>query len=144
YSQDFEKVHDNRTPGGWINAQGKFLVKELPGVGKVLMKNNTNAAPPVARSNAYITLPSAKDYTIQAELMGTKKGNDMPDMGLVNCRYTLQLAGQVQQLRLLSWDALPRIDKGIVFAWKPNVWYSMKLIVEQSNGKAIVKGKVWE
>jgi outer membrane protein assembly factor BamB len=146
YSQDFAKVPENRTPGGWINAQGKFLVKDVPGVGKVLMKNNTNAAPPVARANIYITLPSAKDYTVEAELMGTQKHDDMPDMGLVNCRYSLHLAGKYQQLRLLSWDALPRVDKSIAFAWKPNVWYSMKLTVEPvKDGKAaVVKGKVWE
>jgi outer membrane protein assembly factor BamB len=146
YSQNFEKVPVNRTPGGWINAQGKYLVQEVPSVGKVLMKNNTNAAPPVARANIYITLPTAKDYTVEADLMGTQKHDDMPDMGLVNCRYTLQLGGKYQQLRLQSWDALPRIDKSIAFPWKPNVWYSMKLTVEPSkDGKsAAVKGKVWE
>jgi outer membrane protein assembly factor BamB len=146
YAQNFEKVPENRTPGGWINAQGKFLVKELPGVGKVLMKNNTNAAPPVARANIYITLPSTKDYTVEADLMGTQKHDDMPDMGLVNCRYSLHLAGKYQQLRLLSWDALPRVDKSIAFAWKPNVWYSMKLCVTPGkDGKsAAIKGKVWE
>jgi outer membrane protein assembly factor BamB len=146
YSQDFEKVPDNRTPGGWINAQGKYLVKDLPGAGKVLMKNNTNAAPPVARSNAYITLPSAKDYTIVADVMGRKKGNDLPDMGVVNSRYTLQLGGQYQQLRLLAWDALPRIDKSIAFPWKPDVWYTMKFTVEpaKDGSKATIKGKAWE
>jgi outer membrane protein assembly factor BamB len=146
YSQDFEKVPVNRTPGGWINAQGKFLVRDLPGAGKVLMKNNTNAAPPVARANAYITLPSAKDYTIVADVMGRKKGNDLPDMGVVNSRYTLQLGGQYQQLRLLAWDALPRVDKSIAFAWKPDVWYTMKLTVEPAadGSKATIKGKVWE
>jgi len=146
YSQDFEKVPDNRTPGGWINAQGKYLVKDLPGAGKVLMKNNTNAAPPVARANAYITLPSAKDYTVQADVMGRKKGNDLPDMGVVNSRYTLQLAGQYQQLSLAGWDALPRVDKSVPFAWKPDVWYTLKFTVEpaKDGSKATIKGKAWE
>jgi outer membrane protein assembly factor BamB len=146
YSQDFEKVPENRTPGGWINAQGKYLVKDLKGAGKVLMKNNTNAAPPVARANIYITLPSAKDYTVQADLMGRKKGNDMPDMGVVNSRYNLVLAGQYQQLRLLGWDALPRVDKSVPFEWKSDVWYTMKFTVEPAadGKKATIKGKVWE
>jgi outer membrane protein assembly factor BamB len=146
YAQDFEKVPDNRTPGGWINAQGKFLVKDLPGAGKVLMKNNTNAAPPVARANAYITLPSAKNYTVQSDVMGRKKGNDLPDMGVVNSRYNLVLAGQYQQLRLLGWDALPRVDKSVAFAWKPDVWYTMKFTVEPAadGKKATIKGKAWE
>jgi outer membrane protein assembly factor BamB len=143
YEQDFSKVPVNRTPGGWINAQGKFLVQEVNNV-KLLMKNNTNAAPPVARANAYITLPSAKDYTIYAEVMGKKRHDDMPDMGVVNCRYTLQLAGKYQQLRLESYGALPRIDKTIAFSWKPDAWYKMKLTVEPQGDKALVRGKVWE
>ena len=48
------------------------------------MKNNTNGAPPVARANAYITLPSAKNYTVQADVMEAEKGDDWPDLGLVN------------------------------------------------------------
>ena len=38
------------------------------------------------------------------------------------------------------------MDKSIAFAWKPNVWYSMRLTVQPSkDGKsAAIKGKVWE
>lgn len=144
YSQDFQRVPVNRTPGGWVNAMGKFLVKELDGH-KVLAKNNTTASTLVARANTFITLPSARDYTIIAEVMGRPKGDDWPDMGVINSRYTLELAGKHQQVRLLSWDRLPRIDKGVVFPWKAGVWYVMKLTVEPTtDGKATIKGKVWE
>src|SRR5262249_52476655 len=48
-----------------------------------------------------------------------------------------------QQLRLLSWDALPRVDHSIAYPWKPGVWYRFKLKVEVRDGKAFVSGKVW-
>lgn len=143
YVQDFEKVPIGRTPGGWINAQGKFAVKELGG-SRVLAKLATNPSPLVARGHAFITMPQTSAYTIQTEVMGMRKGTYLPDMGVINSRYVLQLAGAYQQLRLLSWDAQPRIDRSISFPWKPDVWYVLKLQVEPHNGKGLVRGKVWE
>jgi outer membrane protein assembly factor BamB len=143
YAQDFEKVPEERTPGGWVNTQGKFAVKEVGG-SKVLAKLVTNPSPLVARAHAFITGPDASDYTIETDLQGTKKGDNLPDMGVINCRYTLQLAGAYQQLRLMSWEAVPRVDKSISFPWKPDTWYRMKFRVEVKDGKALVQGKVWE
>ena len=51
----------------------------------------------------------------------------MPEIGVGANRYTLILVGSVQKLRLQSWDALPRIDKTVEYAWKPGVWYTLKL-----------------
>ncbi len=144
YSQDFEKVPENRTPGGWVNAQGKFAVKDVAGAGKVLAKNNTVANVLVARSMTYITTPDASDYTITADVMGGKKKDDLPEIGLINSRYTLVIEGSTQSLHLQSWDALPRVKKSVALAWKPDVWYTMKLSVEPEGDKAVIKGKVWE
>ncbi|HZT78935.1 MAG TPA: PQQ-binding-like beta-propeller repeat protein, partial [Gemmataceae bacterium] len=152
YAPDFSKVPVNRTPGGWVGAQGKYLVKEVDGK-KVLAKNNTIPSLLVAKANTYITMPDvgAGDYTLQADVRGSlKKGQYLPDMGLINCRYTLLLTGIGQQggvgqkLSLQSWDAVPRIDQTVDFQWKPDTWYTMKLSVEQQGGKALLKGKVWE
>jgi hypothetical protein len=149
YTQDFEKVPENRTPAGWVNTQGKYLVKDLKG-NKVLAKNNTVANTLVAKSNAFITLPRFGDYTIECDVMGTRKKDDLPDIGIINSRYTLLLAGDVQQdgvgqnLKLQSWDALPRVDEAVAFPWKPDTWYTMKLTVEPKGDKAVIKGKVWE
>jgi outer membrane protein assembly factor BamB len=150
YMQDFEKVPEGRTPGGWVNTQGKFLVKKLKDGSMVLAKNNTVANTLVAKSNAYITLPSVGDYTIQADLMGSLKKDYLPDMGLVNSRYTLMLTGVGsrdgvgQNMKLLAWEAVPRIGKTVAFPWKPGTWYTMKLSVEPQGDKALVRGKVWE
>ena len=77
-----------------MNANGKFLVEEAPDGNKVLSKVNTDARPPLARANGYITRPDATDYTIQADLMGTVVRGKLPDIGLVNSRYTLILDGK--------------------------------------------------
>jgi outer membrane protein assembly factor BamB len=143
YVADFTKVPVGRTPGGWVNTQGKFAVEEHGGR-KVLVKTTTNPSPLVSRANAFIGRPTLTDYTVEAEVLGNQKGSDSPDIGIVANRYTLLLTGTNQTLRLVSWDAPPRIDKTIGFPWKPGVWYSMKLTVQIQGGKALARGKVWE
>lgn len=142
YKQDFDKVPVGRVPAGWVNAQGKFLVEQKDGA-TVLRKTSDNPNPLLARAFAYIGPPTMKDYVIECDLSGTRKGSDLPDMGIVNARYSLILDGNKQQLRLLSWEALPRVDKSISFPWKENVWYRMKLVVDAQGDKAITRGKVW-
>jgi outer membrane protein assembly factor BamB len=142
YTPNFNNIPVGRTPGGWINCQGKFLIKEKDGV-KVLAKLNTNANVLIARANSFMDLPNMHDYTIQADVLGTRKGGDMPDMGIIANRYTLMLDGNKQQLRLLSWEAVPRVDKSIAFPWKDNAWYRMKFTVEVQGDKATARGKVW-
>jgi outer membrane protein assembly factor BamB len=142
YKLDLSKVPVGSVPGGWVNTQGKFAVVELDGR-RVLQKLAENPLPPVARAIAYITGPDAADYVIQADLMGKFANNNLPDMGIVNCRYTLQLNGNKQQLRLLSWEAMPRVDKTIDFAWKPEQWYTLKLALKPMGDKTLVQGKIW-
>jgi outer membrane protein assembly factor BamB len=143
YSADFSKVPVGRTPGGWVNTQGKFSVIELKDGKKVLKKRNDAPSPLVARANAFIGLPSMRDYTIEADVQSTKVGDDLSDVGVVANRYVLQLSGNVQQVGIISWDAQKRVDKSIAFSWKPDVWYRLKLTVEVNGDKAMVKGKVW-
>ncbi len=143
YAIDFAKVPLGRTPGGWVNCQGKFAVAKMKDGTVALKKRNDAPSPLVARARTYIGMPDLTDYTIEADMQGTKRQADMPDMGIAANRYRLALIGNAQQLRLVSWDALPRIDKSIAFAWKPDVWYSMKLTVEVQGDKAIARGKVW-
>jgi hypothetical protein len=146
YSNDFSKVPEGRTPAGWVNTMGKYSIVTLPDGQKVLRKRNDNAAPPVARINAYIGAPDLHDYTIETEIYGTKledRGKDMPDVGIGACRYMLYLIGNDQEVRLGTWDAQKRIEKKLPFPWKPKTWYRMKLTASVVDGKGIVKGKVW-
>jgi outer membrane protein assembly factor BamB len=142
YAQDFSKVPDGAVPGGWVNTQGKFLVKTVNGE-KVLAKVTDKPSPLLSRGNAYIGPPEMADYTIESDVHGTLVSGDMPDMGVVANRYTLQLQGNIQKLRLVSWDALPRIDRTVPFSWQPGVWYRLKLTTEIAGDKAVIKGKCW-
>src|SRR5438132_1413740 len=142
YAPNFNNIPVGRTPGGWVNCQGKFAIQEKDGV-KVLAKLNTNPFVLMSRAYAFMGMPSLTNYTIQADLMGTRKREDLPDMGIVANRYTLMLDGNKQQLRLLSWEAVPRVDKSIAFGWKENTWYRMKFTVDVQGSKATVRGKVW-
>jgi outer membrane protein assembly factor BamB len=150
YANDFDKAPDGSSPAGWINTNGKYVVKKLPDGNNVLSKVNNNARPPVARANAYVTEPAAADYTVQADIMGTLVRGKLPDAGLVNSNYTLVLDGKPdpvlgkRTVRLTSWEARPRINEPAAFDWEPNTWYTAKFVVEPKGKGAVVRGKVWK
>ena len=76
--------------------------------------------------------------------MGTKPKRNLPDMGLIANRYTLEMQGNHQRLQVLSWRSDLRMAKSVDLKWEPNIWYTMKMTVELVNDKAVVKGKVWQ
>jgi outer membrane protein assembly factor BamB len=148
YKQDFAMVPVGSVPGGWVNTQGKYTVVEDGGK-KVLFKVNTNPRPPVARAYAYITAPTSTGYTIAADIKGVVKKEKLPDAGVMANRYTMYLDGKTddngkQSVRLISWEALPRIDVGVPFVYQSGTWYRMKLVVEVGEKEAVVRGKVWD
>lgn len=143
YAIDFSKVPDGRTPAGWINCQGKFEKRTLKDGTHALVKLANIANPLVARANAYFCMPNLTGYTIESDIMATIVRGDMPDLGIVANRYTLLLNGNTQRLRIVSWDAVPRVDKGMDWKWSADKWYSMKLTVDVQSNKALVRGKVW-
>jgi hypothetical protein len=150
YSQNFDKVPAGATPAGWVNTQGKYFVKQLPGGEVVLAKVNTDSRPPIAKANGYITGPEAADYTIQADLQGTLVRGQMPDVGIVNCRYLFVLAGAPdpatgkREARLQSWEGKRRVEIPVQFDWAPGTWYTAKLSVEPKEKTALVRAKVWK
>src|SRR5262249_16230270 len=92
---------------------------------------------------AYIGTPDLTDYTTEADVMGGLSGKNLPDLGVGANRYTLLLAGNDQELRLVSWDAQRRLEKTMEFPWKPGVWYRMKVTVAVEADKGMVRGKIW-
>jgi outer membrane protein assembly factor BamB len=149
YSQDFEKAPVGGSPGGWVNTQGKYVIAEKLG-SKVLSKVNNDSRPPIARANGYITSPYVSNYTIESDVYGTEVTGKLPDMGVVNSRYTLILDGKSdpdtgkRQLRIVSWEARPRINNGKEFNWEPATWYRVKLSVTPKDKTALVQAKVWK
>jgi outer membrane protein assembly factor BamB len=142
YAPDFSKTPAGAVPASWVDAQGKYFIKDLNGK-HVLSKVVTNSNALIARGSCYFGDPGWTDYTIEADVLGGKVGGFMPDVGVGACRYTLMLAGQTQTLRLVSWDAMPRVDESIAFAWEPNTWYTLKLQADVKGGKATLRGKAW-
>lgn len=142
YKEDFESVTPGLTPGSWVDCQLKWVVREVDG-NKVLVKTAAIPSPIVARGRTYCGTPEMTDYTIQADVLGKKVRDNLPDMGIMNNRYTLQLDGNTQQLRVNAWDAIPRIDEGGDFAWKEDTWYTLKLKVEVKKDHAMIYGKAW-
>ena len=150
FKADFDKAPDGSSPGGWVNTNGKFLVKKLPDGNNVLSKLNTDARPPLAKAIAYISTPDASNYTVQADFFGTQVRGKLPDAGLVNSRYSLVFDGKPDTdlkqhtVRITSWDARPRINVAVAYDWQPDTWYTAKFIVEQKEKTALVRGKVWK
>jgi outer membrane protein assembly factor BamB len=139
--QDFETFAVDSSPVYWIGAGGKkFLVKDLSG-NKVLAK--PPAAVGIQGGDIYIGPSTMKDYVITADVMGTKDKRRVPDIGLINCGYTLDLMGNHQRLQIRSWASELRIVKNVEFKWQPDTWYTMKMQIDYSGNKAEIKGKVW-
>jgi outer membrane protein assembly factor BamB len=141
-SEDFSKVSPTRTPAGWVGVQGKFTVEVKDGK-NVLRKLTENPNPLLARCYTFMGRPEDSHYTIECDIMGGRNGENLPDMGVSACRYTMVLGGNKQELCLRSWEALPRVDKTIGFAWKPDVWYRMKLTTKEVGDSVEIQGKVW-
>ena len=140
WTEDFETVELEKIPTHWIGATGKFFVREKDG-NKVLVKTPVQRG--LNRSNVYLGPSTMKDYQIQVDLMGTKNKRRLPDLGLIANRYTLDMQGRHQRLQIRSWASDLRMAKTIDFAWEVDVWYTMKMMVEVIEDKAIIRGKVW-
>ncbi|MCY3740887.1 MAG: hypothetical protein OXH00_07695 [Candidatus Poribacteria bacterium] len=140
WTEDFETIELEKIPTHWIGATGKFFVREKDG-GKVLVKTPVQRG--LNRSNVYLGPSTMKNYQIQVDLMGTKDKRRLPDMGLIANRYTLDMQGRHQRLQIRSWASDLRMAKTIDFEWETDVWYTMKMMVEVINDKALIRGKVW-
>ena len=140
WQEDFESIEVGKSPPHWVRATNRFVVREMDG-NKILVKPPARRG--LHRSNVYLGPPNMKNYTVQVDLLGTKPKRNMPDMGLIANRYTLEMQGNHQRLQVLSWRSDLRMAKWIDFKWDPNVWYTMKMRVDIVDDTAHVKGKVW-
>ncbi len=138
WSFDFS---DGKVPAVWIGANYRHKPIEVDGE-QALVKVST--IPKGTRSQSWMGWTDLHDYTIQADFRATESDGKLPDMGLINQRYTLDLQGS-QRLQIRSWT--PRLElrfaKTIDMQWSPNVWYTIKFQSENKDGKAILRGKIW-
>jgi hypothetical protein len=68
----------------------------------------------------------------------------MPDIGLVNQRYTLDLQGASQVLQLRSWQAMLYYSNTVPVKWEMNTWYTLKFESSVDGKSAVLKGKIWK
>ena len=143
----FTNAAADRPPLTWIGAGGKFAVQG-EGKDKCLVKlTNIDL---YARARTYFGLAGMANYTVQADVKVDAKEvagrMQIPDVGIINSRYTFILYGNHQLAELHSWQpAIPySTHRTMDFKWEPEKWYRLKLRVEQAGDKALVRGKVWE
>ena len=136
-------------PLSWVGARYRHVIREVDG-SPALVKVNT--IPKGARSRAWMGPSDLNNYTISADVRGSRMSDQLPDIGLTNHGYVLDLMGESQQLQLRTWSAQNRLSLGneastIQFEWKEDVWYRVKFRVdiqsEPPAAVAILRGKVW-
>jgi outer membrane protein assembly factor BamB len=135
---DFE---EGGVPKQWIGAGPRFKVTELDD-GKRLHKPPVSSG--LTRSSVYIGPPTMKAYTVEADLRATRKGRRMPDMGVINQGYTLDVMGRHQRVQIRTWAAHLEKAADVDFAVEPDVWYHAKLRVDVEGDQGRVLGKVWK
>jgi len=133
---------DGKVPPIWIGVNYRHKPAPLDGENG-LVKIST--IPLGTRSQSWMGWPDLHDYTVQADFKATESNGRLPDMGLINQRYTLDMLGS-QSLQIRSWT--PRLElrfaKTVEQAWTANTWYTLKFQSENSDGKVTLRGKVWE
>ena len=138
WSFDFE---GGTVPRHWIGAGPRFKVTELGG-GKRLHKPPVTSG--LSRSTVFVGPATMKGYTVEADLLATRQGRRMPDMGLIDQGYTLDLMGRHQRLQLRTWGAELEKSANVPLTIEPDVWYHAKLRVDVAGEKGTARGKVWK
>ena len=136
---DFEDTQPGNSPASWIRAFGKLRAAEVDGSN--VMQNRAG----IGRPSTYVWLgpPRMQGYTIQADVMSREERRQMSNIGITAQRYNLILKGNAGRLEIQSWAPQLRMAREVAFVWDPDVWYTLKLRVDQQEGQAIVRGKVW-
>lgn len=131
-------------PLSWVGARYRHIVKPVDG-SPALTKIST--IPKGARSRAWMGQSDLAEYTISADVRGSRASNQLPDIGLTNHGYVMDLMGQSQQIQIRTWSAQLRMAKTVSFPWKEDTWYQMKFRSDlESEGPAatiVLRGKVW-
>lgn len=143
YQQDFEALPEGEGgPGFWIGASKvKFKVLQEEG-NKILRKDADDER--FLRADVYIGPWTMSNYTVQADIRAHEKRRRLPDMGVINTRYQIDLRGNTEEMRVVSWIPMPRVLKTVPFVTELGVWYRIKSRVDYTDSGAIVRGKVWK
>jgi outer membrane protein assembly factor BamB len=137
WSFDFES---GKVPAEWVGA-GRLTIAEGEG-GKTLHKAPVQTG--LNRATVYLGPASMTGYTVECDLKATRRGRRMPDLGLINGGYTLDLQGNHQRLQVRSWASELAFSKQVEFPWEADTWYRMKFRVDVERDRSVARGKVWK
>jgi hypothetical protein len=142
WTENFDSYADGAIPPGWANTvPGRLLVATLDGQ-KVLQKEPLNTI--FQRGRTFIGPTNWSNYTFQADVRAPQRRRQMADVGITAQRYSLVLYGTTQQLKLEPWEPETVRTVTVPFAWKPDMWYRLKIRVENlANGQVRARGKAW-
>ena len=102
-------------PAEWVGA-GRLAIADGEG-GKTLHKAPVQSG--LNRATVYIGPATLSGYTVESDLKATRKGRRMPDIGLINGGYTLDMQGNHQRLEVRSWASELAFSKKIEFPGSP-------------------------
>jgi hypothetical protein len=123
-----------------MGARFKWDIREQDG-GKVLHKTLDRIL--FQRAFTFIGEPTAKNYTIQADVMSDGNRRNQSNVGVICQRYVVNLVGNWQQLEVLSNQ--DRVKVAVPFAWQPKVWFTLKARVDVApDGSGVVRAKAWK
>jgi outer membrane protein assembly factor BamB len=139
--EDFEAWTGEAPPAQWVNAAGKFVVRDIDGT-RALMRVEDNTT--TRRARMFMGASTLGNYTIEVDARSTERRRQLGDVGVFGQRYGLILFGNTQRLELHPWQPATGMTVTAPFAWKADTWYRLKLRTENlADGTTRVQGKVW-
>jgi outer membrane protein assembly factor BamB len=139
--EDFEAHAGEAPPAHWVNATGKFEVREVEGTRALFRREDTTLT---RRARLFMGPWTLHDYTVEADVRVIERRRQLGDVGVFAQQYGLVLFGNSQRVELHPWQPATAMTVTAPFAWKPDTWYRVKLRVEnRADGTTRVQGKAW-
>jgi outer membrane protein assembly factor BamB len=142
WKETFESYADGTAPPGWVNAAASAVSVTTLNGQKVLQKAPLETI--FKRSRVFIGPAHWSNYTFEGDVQSRTQRRQMASIGITAQRYTLVLQGNAQRLKIEPWETETTRTVTVPFAWKPDVWYRLKLRVENlPDGAVRARGKAW-
>ena len=148
WNWDFNALED--VPLTWVGGRVRYVLRDVDGE-RVMVKIDTIPTRPGepdtklgTRSQLWMGPTDLANYTVQADVQLTEKDGKLPDLGLINSRYTMTLMGEQQQVMIESWvshDFRHRATNDATL--EAGRWYTMKFSVIPGEGQVTARGKLW-
>ena len=137
---DFEGLKD--APITWVGARYRHVMRQVDGIERDGQDHDDSAghAEPLVDGS----FGPARLHRADRFQSGDANGK-LPDVGVIAQGYTLEVSGENDWLKLMSWIAHDkRTQKEMEFDLQPNAWYTLKLRAANEDGKAVLQGKIWK